>query len=106
MDGVTFVLVLVLISFMMFSMWVSSSPVRVYLSYSRDSVWAVDWVCLSTGMSPWYMMVTFICSMCMPQLHPSCCRGVLAEMMWGVCVWSIGIECGVFWYQSRRAEWM
>jgi hypothetical protein len=103
MGGVTFVLVLVVISLMLFSMWVSSSPVRVHLRYSRDSVWAVDWVCLSTRMSPWYSVVRFISSMCMPQLHLSCCRGVLAEMMWGVFVWSIGIECGVFWHQSRRA---
>lgn len=94
--GVSLVLVLVVSSLMMFSMWVSSSPARVYLRYSRDSKWAVDWVWLGMGISPWYMVVMLISSMCMPQHNPSCCRGVLAEMMWGVFVWSNGIECGVF----------
>jgi len=36
--GVSFVLVLVVSSLMMFSMWVSSSPVRVYRRFSRDIV--------------------------------------------------------------------
>jgi hypothetical protein len=38
MDGVVFVVVLVVSSLMMVSMCGSSSPVRVYRRYSRDSV--------------------------------------------------------------------
>ena len=52
LGGVSFVLVLVVSSLMMVSMWVLSSPVRVYLRYSRDIVWAIDWVCLSMGILP------------------------------------------------------
>jgi len=40
----------------------------------------------------------------MPQLHPSCWRGVLAEMMWGVFVRSLGMLCIAFWYQLRKVE--
>jgi hypothetical protein len=38
LGGVSFVMVLVVSSLMIFSMWVSSSPVRVYRRHSRDIV--------------------------------------------------------------------
>ncbi len=38
LGGASSMIVLVVSSLMMFSMWVSSSPVRVYRRYSRESV--------------------------------------------------------------------
>ena len=96
LGGVSFELVLLVSSLMMFSMWVSSSLVRVYRRYSRDIVRGNYWVCFSMGILPWYMAVRLIRSMCMPQLHPSCCHGVMTEMMWGLFVRSIGMLYGVF----------
>jgi len=104
-DGATMI-VLVLIFLMMFYMRVSSSPVRVHRRYILESAWANSWVCLSRGILPWYMAVRFLRSICITQIYPSCCSGVLAETMCGMCARSIGIRCGVSWYQLRRAEWM
>ena len=42
LGGISFVFVLVVSSLRMFSMWVSSSPVRVYRRYSMDIVWAIN----------------------------------------------------------------
>ncbi len=77
----------------MFSMRESITSVRVYLRWNRENVYTSDWVCLSVGILPWYMVVRLVSSMCMSQLHPSVWRGVLAEMILRVGERSTGMLC-------------
>jgi len=53
--------------------YVSSSPVMRYVRLDRESDSACCWVCVRVGMRPWYVVVRFMRSMCMPHVHPSVC---------------------------------
>jgi hypothetical protein len=58
------------------------------------------------GRAPWYIVVSFIRSMCNPQLHPLVCCGVLLMVMVGVGLWSNGGVMGRFEYHWRRVVCM
>jgi hypothetical protein len=89
----------------MFSMRESRMPVRVYFRWYRENVWARNWESLSVGKVPWYI-VRLMSSVCMPQLHPSVWRGVLAEMMFRAGDEMIGMSCCLLEYHSCSVEWI
>ena len=62
---------------------VSSAPVSRYFMWVLESSSACFWVCVRFGMRPWYLVARWLRSMCIPNVQPAFCLGVLGRWVFG-----------------------